>query len=181
MPSKNMPSILMKRFLRKEIGNSKRVLDIGCGDGALARYLISYLNCRVDGVDADRGKVHRANEKFKRQITKGLALCCLCNSNDINKKFKKKTFDIVIINHVLHHLIDLNVTLLKIRHVLKKGGRLFIAEYERDYGEKIDNCPRFSDKKIKSMLKTAGFRNVINNAAHQNFVMITAKNGGRLK
>ena len=181
MSAKSIPSILMKRFLRKEISNSKRVLDIGCGDGTLALYLISSLNCRVDGVDLDKGKVHRANEKFKRQMTKGLALCRLCNSHDINTRFKNKTFDIVIIIHVLHHLTDLNATLLKIRHVLKKGRRLFIGEYQRDYGEKIDNCPRFSDEKIKCMLKTAGFRNVISNAVNQNFVMITAENGGRLK
>ncbi len=144
-------------------------------------FLISSLNCHVDGIDLDKGEVNRANKKFKKQRVKGLALCRVCNVKDVKKKFSKATFDAVLFNHTMHHMTDLNDVLSKTRHVLKKGGRLFIAEYLKEYGEKVDNCPRFSALKINCMLKTAGFRNIINNAVHPNFVMITAQNGGRLK
>ena len=174
MPATKIPSSLMKIFLKKEIGNSKRVLDIGCGDGILALYLISSLNCRIDGIDIESGNVHRANAKFKKKTKKGLALCRLCSADSIDRKFKKNSFDVVLIIHTFHHLIDLNDILRKIRLILRQNGKLIISEYHRDYGEKIDNCPRFSIKKIKSMIKTAGFSTAKNHNLSKNLVMITA-------
>jgi len=213
-----IPSISMRKFLKKEINNSKNILDIGCGDGVMAFYLISSLNCRVDGVDLDKGKVHRANEKFRKRVVKGLALCYFCDSKDIDEKFnarekspafklefvlsissgspkaqnkpcllrrgKRKgfvineTFDAVLIIHALHHLTDIGKILSKIKYVLKIDGKILIGEYERNFGEKHDNCPGFSSKKIKSMLNTARFRDIRNHKVHNNFVIITAKKGG---
>ena len=172
--SARIPLMALKQFLKKEIVNSKRILDIGCGDGKIALYLISSLNCYVDGIDLDKGKVHRANEKFKKLPMRGLALCYLCDSRNINKKFKTNTFDIILITHTLHHLVGLNEVLLKARYVLKQKGKIIIGEYKQKYGERIDNCPRFSNKKIKSMLRTAGFRNIKNHNTNKNFIIITA-------
>ncbi|MBS3145840.1 class I SAM-dependent methyltransferase [Candidatus Woesearchaeota archaeon] len=177
MTARSIPSASLKQFLKKEIENSKRILDIGCGDGTIAIYLISCLNCYINGIDLDKGKIHRANEKFRKKPKKGLALCRLCDSRKINKLFRKHTFDAVLITHTIHHLIDINDVLLKARYTLKPSGKIFIGEYRRDYGEKIDNCPRFSNKKIKSMLRTAGFRNIKKHLIHKNFVMIAAVNG----
>jgi len=39
MPARKVPSLLMKRFLKNEINSSKRILDVGCGDGVMALYL----------------------------------------------------------------------------------------------------------------------------------------------
>src|SRR3989344_9344016 len=110
------PSLLMKKFLKNEIGNSKRVLDVGCGDGVIALYLISSLNCRIDGIDLEKGGIHRANEKFRKRTVKGLALCRFCDSKNIDKKFKNETFDAVLITHTLHHLTDFSTILPKIKH-----------------------------------------------------------------
>ncbi len=167
------PSISLKRFIKEEIGNSERILDIGCGDGVLAFFLISSLNCRIDGIDLDKGGVHRANKKFIKRQTKGKAICHIWGSKYIRKKFQRGTFDAVLIIHTFHHLEDLADVLKKTRYVMKNKGKIFVGEYERNYGEKLDNCPRFSNKKIISMLRTAGFRNIRNNDIHKNFVMIT--------
>ena len=177
MSETKIASELIKKFLKNEIGNSKRILDIGCGDGVMALYLTSSLNCLIDGIDLDKRRVHRANEKFKERTTKGIALCHFCDSKNINKKFNKNTFDFVLIMHTIHHLTDLADVLLKTQYALKYRGRIFVGEYQRDYGEKRDNCPRFSNKKIKSMLKTAGFGNITDHDIKK-FVMITAEKGG---
>ena len=64
------------------------------------------------------------------------------------------------------------------KYILKVGGKIFIEEYRHNFGEKLENCPRFSSDKIKSMLNTAGFRGVRDHKIHKNFIMITAVKGG---
>jgi len=180
MTSQKFYSEILKEFLKEEIGESKRILDIGCGEGTTAIYLASFLNCQINGIDLDKGKIHRAKEKFRKSQKKGVVLCYTCDSRKVNEKFSKNTFDATIIIHAIHHLVDLREVLLKTKYVLKNGGKLFIGEYERDYGEKLDNCPRFSNEKIMSMLKTAGFNDIKNIPIHNNFVMIIAKKGGKI-
>ena len=173
MPKK-IPSSSLKQFLKREIGNSKKVLDIGCGDGTLALYLIFSLGCYLDGIDTDKGAIHRANKKFRKQKINGLALCRLCKAEEINKKFQKNTFDAILIIHALHHLTNLSDVLARSKYVLKKEGKIFIGEYKPGYGEKRDNCPRFSERKIISMIKTAGFINIKSHKIHKSLIFISA-------
>ena len=58
---------------------------------------------------------------------------------------------------------------------MKSNGKIFICEYKREYGEKLDNCPRYSPKKIVSMLNTAGFRNIKICDVHKNLIMVIAQ------
>ena len=169
------PSAALRKFLKKEIGSGKRILDIGCGGGSLAFYLTS-LHCSVDGVDSDQGSVHRANQKLKQKMVYGKARCYTYDSLEIDKKFRRNGFDSILIIHTLHHLVNVGAgeVLKKAKRVLKRGGKIFIGEYAGGYGETRDNCPRFSEKKILSMLKTAGFRKMRRHSFHRDFLMITA-------
>ena len=157
---KMLPSTIIKDFLKSEISSSCRVLDIGCGEGSSAVYLASTLGCTVEGIDLDKGKLHRALEKFDESSAKGLVLCHFCDSRKIDEKFSNESFDCVIIIHALHHLSEISEVLSKSHNVLKFGGKIIIGEYNQSYGESRDNCPRFSPKKINSMLKTAGFKEI---------------------
>ncbi len=167
------PSLLLKQFLKKEIGVSKRILDIGCGDGVIASYLISSLDCYVDGIDLDKGKVHRANERFKRP-SKGFAICSIYGAEDVDKVNCKALFDVIILTHTLHHLTDISKVLSKSKKILKKDGYILIAEYTPTFGESVDNCPRFSAIKIKSILKTARFRNIKKHNLNKGIFIIKA-------
>ena len=150
----------LKQFLKQEVGNSKQILDIGCGDGATALYLISSLNCTIQGIDLDAGRIHRANEKFKRKPHKGFAICNVFKAEDMNRKFFQIPFNAVIVTHALHHLDNVRKALTKSKNVLTRDGKIIIAEYTRQFGEKVDNCPRFSTEKIKLLVAKAGFRKV---------------------
>lgn len=150
----------LEKFLKREVGHSKRILDIGCGDGATALYLISSLNCNVQGIDMDAGRVHRANEKFKRRSHKGFAVCSVLKAEDMNKKFFKLPFDAVMITHAFHHLDNVEKALTKSKNVLARDGKIIIAECTTSFGEKIDDCPRFSTGKIKLLVAKAGFKRV---------------------
>ena len=81
-----------------------RILDLGCGGGDVARLLLS--KARADGfaptvlgVDPDS----RALEHARRFSVPGLELRA-CHSSDLVTEGEQ--FDLVISNHVLHHLDD---------------------------------------------------------------------------
>jgi ubiquinone/menaquinone biosynthesis C-methylase UbiE len=150
----------LQQFLKQEVGRSARILDIGCGDGAAALYLISSYACAVQGIDLDAGRIHRANKKFKQRPRKGFAVCNVLKAEKISRRFFGKSFKAVIIIHALHHVQNIAIALRKAKNVLDDDGKIIIAEYETAFGEKVDNCPRFSAGKIKALVKNAGFQRI---------------------
>jgi len=148
----------LRQFLKREVGYSKQILDIGCGDGATALYLISSLDCIIQGIDLDAGLVHRANEKFNRKPHKGFAVCTVYKAEDIDRKSFKAPFDVVVVTHALHHLDNVKKVLIKSKNVLVRKGKIIIVEHTPQFGEKVDDCPRFSVGKIKSLVIKAGFK-----------------------
>lgn len=160
MSAKAILTKRLRQFLKREVGYAKRILDIGCGDGATALYLISSLNCNVQGIDMDAGRVHRANEKFKRKPHKGFAVCSVLKAEDITGEYFKIPPDVVIITHAFHHLHNIGKALAKSKSVLTRDGKIIIAECTIQFGETLDDCPRFSADKIKQLLARAGFKEI---------------------
>lgn len=99
----------------KWIGRGKKVLDLGCRDGALTKYFIE--RNEVLGLDVDYEALKRCEEKFKIK-TRWLDL------NDNWDLFKE--FDIVVASEVLEHLYFPEKVLEKIKNILREEG-LFIG------------------------------------------------------
>ncbi|MDP2695697.1 MAG: class I SAM-dependent methyltransferase [bacterium] len=167
----------LKRFLKQEVSHSKRILDIGCGDGSTALYLISSLHCAVQGIDLDAGRIHRANEKFKRKARRGFAVCSILEAQDMRRTFFEKPFNAVIITHSFHHLANIGKVLRKAKSVLANDGKIIIAEYTNSFGETMDDCPRFAARKIKLLARNAGFKKLKKcNLSHGLFAIVGYKN-----
>lgn len=102
-------------FLRERIGTGKRVLDIGCRDGALTAQYAS--GNEVTGVDIDGAALQRAKERL------GIAVVHM----DLNSSWDAVaggSFDVVVAAEVLEHLYYPDLVLEKIARVLKPGGIL---------------------------------------------------------
>ena len=100
-------------FLKERMGTGKRVLDIGCRDGALTGYYSE--GNEVIGVDIDSDALSRAKEAYG--ITTIHA--------DLNGAWPVEgTFDAVVACEVLEHLYYPDQVLKKIHGVLKPGGVL---------------------------------------------------------
>lgn len=97
----------------------ERVLDIGCGDGALTQRLID-AGCEVVGIDASTEMVDAARERgLDARVMDARDLAgCTAFSGD---------FDAVFSNAALHWVQPLEPVVEGIRRVLKPGGR-FVAE-----------------------------------------------------
>lgn len=96
----------------------ERILDLGCGDGALTETLVG-LGCRVVGVDAGPDMVEAARARgLDARLGDGQALPDLGESD----------FDAVFSNAALHWMPDPDAVIRGVRRVLRPGGR-FVGEF----------------------------------------------------
>ncbi len=101
------------------------VLDVGCGDGFLAR--VAFEQQLEAGIDLDQGEVDRAiqSKSYKKTL--------YASATDI--PFKDNSFNTVVSNCVLEHIPDIDKALSEINRVLRKNGRLMITLPSECYTE----------------------------------------------
>jgi len=119
------------------------VLDVGCGDGFLAR--TAFREKLEAGIDLDKGEVDRA----VKLGSYGKAL--YASATEI--PFPDKSFRTVVSNCVLEHIPDIDKALKEIHRVLKPGGRLLITVPSEQY-----NHPYFRNLMDKMGLGWLGER-----------------------
>ena len=93
----------------------ERILDLGCGDGALTAALVD-AGCRVVGVDASREFVERARRN-------GIDAHCM----DGQRLEFSAHFDAVFSNAALHWMKDADAVIAGVARALRAGGR-FVGE-----------------------------------------------------
>jgi SAM-dependent methyltransferase len=143
---------------------SKRILDLGCGNG---KYLMSLqsLGWKADtqlyGLDYPNESLRRLRESHGLNIMEGDFL-----STDLPIDF----FDVVTMKHVLEHFPDPYAVMAKVASILKPGGTVLIEIPNfksiealfllRDKWHHID-APRhlyhFSPRTLRLLLNRAGF------------------------
>jgi len=93
----------------------ERILDLGCGDGALTRKLAD-LGCEVVGVDASADQIAAARKSGLDARVKD------CQALDFDREF-----DAVFSNAALHWMKNADAVLDGVKRALRPGGR-FVAE-----------------------------------------------------
>jgi ubiquinone/menaquinone biosynthesis C-methylase UbiE len=118
--SKEIPHLL-------ELTNDSSVLEVGCGSGEYALYLVEKTGCRIIAVDVNASGVRKANELAQ---SRGLASRVSFEQCDASKKlpFDAATFDAVFSNDVLCHLAGRAEVLAEMYRVLRPGGRFVFSD-----------------------------------------------------
>jgi 2-polyprenyl-3-methyl-5-hydroxy-6-metoxy-1,4-benzoquinol methylase len=101
-------------FLSKNIGTGKKVLDIGCRDGALtSKYS---LGNNVTGLDIDGVALDKASKNLGIRAIK----------TDLNEDWpvENGTYDVVVAAEIIEHLYYPDAVLKRINKALKEGGVL---------------------------------------------------------
>jgi len=98
----------------------RSVLDIGCGTGVFLGELVTRFP-EVTGLDLSLDMLEAVPEAVARRCH---LLCGPIESADL----PPGTFDAVVCRGVLHHVADLETTLLKIFSLLRPGGVLVFSE-----------------------------------------------------
>jgi len=153
----------IEEIRKNEIGQSHRVLDIGCGDGNSAVFFQKHFaQCEYAGLDTSKESVSVA-------LGREISGADFAHYNGFDMPFPEDSFDIAFISCVLHHVDSQQheKILTEARRVLKPGGRLYIFEhnpFNPMTRRMVRNCPFDED----AVLMTSSYiRNLLLNLKFQ--------------
>ncbi|WP_027995448.1 methyltransferase domain-containing protein [Simplicispira psychrophila] len=98
-----------------------RVLDLGCGSGALGQHLVQNKGCSVDGVTLNEAEAAHAHPYYSRIVVDNLETC------DLLATFAGQRYDAIVCADVLEHLSRPERILAACRELLKPDGQLLIS------------------------------------------------------
>ncbi len=116
-----------------DIKSGQNYLEIGCGSGAVARYVSKKYKLNVTGTDIDKDQIllARRDSTHIKNIT-------FLEADATNLPFKDKSFDIVLSVNVLHHISNWMDALKEINRVLRSNGYFILEDlFFPEWTEKI--------------------------------------------
>ena len=151
-----------------KIHPGKKLLDVGCGSG---QFLYEMKQFGMDVYGIEPGKITKSNLNIKPDLIKA--------------KYKKESFDLITMNHVLQHVDNPKEMIKDIHKILKQDGLFIVsisnlrslahALFKEDWFQ-LD-IPRhlfnISDKRLIRFLEENGFKVIKNrhNSRPNQFVM----------
>ncbi len=155
------------------IGNpGKRLLDIGCGAGATSQELRKrFPHCHVTGLELNRHAAQVATERLDLVIQENIEAMSLPDA-----RLPDGGFDTILFADVLEHLVNPWQILLRVRSLLKPGGRLIASipnvfnlrllndlaqgdwHYAKDGLLDITHLRFFTAETMQKMLEETGYR-----------------------
>jgi methionine biosynthesis protein metW len=105
-------------WIKKQLKRSNRILDVGCGNGFLIRYLDDGTKFLV-GIDSDKFCIEKAKE---RNVSQSCSFFC-CDYEDFNDD---EPFDAIIFVASIHHM-NMRCALKKAKSMLSRNGILIIV------------------------------------------------------
>ena len=94
------------------LGRKGRLLDVGCGDGALVKTAAD-LGWLAEGTDVATAAIRFTRERAGVTVHHGVV-----EALDL----EPKSFDVIVLNHVLEHVRDPRATLSHLKVLLRTGG-----------------------------------------------------------
>jgi SAM-dependent methyltransferase len=139
-------------FIEKNmvLGGSRRMLEIGSGDGGNLSAFLTY-GCNCVGVELDKDLVEFTKEKLPSYIASGHLLM---HSKDIYDADIEKDlggrFDLIVLKDVIEHIQNQPKLFARMREMLKPGGMIFFAfpPWQMPYGGHQQICKHTLTSKL---------------------------------
>ena len=100
------------------VGSGKRVLDVGCSSGYLARPLVDR-GCVVVGIERDAAAAEMARAVCEDVL--------VADVETMELPFEDGSFDVVLCGDLVEHLREPEAFLARVRRVLAPGGRVVLS------------------------------------------------------
>lgn len=137
------------------------VMDLGAGDGYISRTVAKSVK-KVIAVDISGEMLRELKKKAKEDGIKNIETL---ETDGQDMPVGDSSVDIVFASMFLHHIEEPQFAAKEMKRVLKPGGIVFLADYNRhtdiELKEKMyDIWPGFSREEIEAWFGKAGFRNI---------------------
>lgn len=139
-------------FKQLNLPNNINILELGCGDGSLWVKNLDKIpkGWNITLTDFSQGMLKDAKKNLEKYVDR-------FNFNVVdaeNIPYENENFDVVIANHMLYHLNDIDRALGEINRVLKKDGYFFASTVGKNHMKEMRDIVRMVDE---SILKLEGF------------------------
>ena len=139
----------LRKYLNENLHSQISILEIGCGSGinAFELYKISNelkINLNYIGIDKSYKAINKANRVLSSLSTAKSKICFFQDeANKAFEKFKKQSFDVILLIDVLEHIQDPQKLLDSYKAFLKDSG-LFVVSvptplYPKIFGREFHN------------------------------------------
>lgn len=119
---------LFARLLNEQLPFGARILEAGCGTGQLSNFLGLTWPRVVFGTDLCLNSLRLAEAFRARHDVRG---ACFAQMNLFRPAFRPESFDVVIVNGVLHHTSDPYQGFRSLLGILKPNGVVVVGLYNR--------------------------------------------------
>ena len=146
--------IVERLFARVDLGNVRRVLEVGCGIGALASHLSEEYHWDVTGIDLDPEQIEIAkSDNVENEHLR------FFEADVTELPFEDRGFDAVLSFDVLHHIPDWDRALHEIGRVLRPKGLCLLNDLAlpRFTARICRSCGVFAADDVISHLRENGF------------------------
>lgn len=118
-------------FQQLHIADGSRILELGCGDGSLWARNVDRIpeGWDITLTDFSQGMLKDAKKNLKSK--EGRFKFRLADAEAI--PFEDESFDVVIANHMLYHVPDMEKAFSEIKRVLKKQGYFFASTVGKNH------------------------------------------------
>lgn len=136
-----------------------RLLDVGTGTGRVLELLAPRISQGI-GIDASKAMLALARSRLARD---GLSHCSVRLADMYRLQLPEDSFDVAVMQMVLHYAEDPPGVLAEVSRALRPGGRLIVidlAGHSRDdlLSRLAHRWPGFSDDAMRGLLEGAGMR-----------------------
>lgn len=153
-------SIAVGEEIKRLLANGKGLsaLDFGSGIGLVSFYLKDFFN-EILLVDLSPSMIEEADKKIKYNKFDNIETY----NGDILNFNEKKKFDVIYCPLVLHHIENYREIIVKLKMLLKDGGKLIIIDMKKDNGAFHKDSlvtpihHGLDPKTMKTMLEDIGF------------------------
>jgi len=108
------------RFLKPELRNGLRVLEIGCGYGNILAALRDRYDATVTGIEPDPAAREVAKKAFNIDIV-------FESFENFIGGYQGDTYDVILLHHVLEHMLHPDEAVSRFSGLLKPGGFVYIG------------------------------------------------------
>ena len=142
----------------EELREARRVLDLGCGDCGLGRFLTETHGQEVIGVDVADGSFPDRHGLKRR--TRLLLKCVKANARRLGF-LESEAVDAVVMVWALHELEKERAALVEARRVLRPGGKLLIVDFPRgSLAQRLWNEDYFTPQQVSDVLAATGYADI---------------------